>query len=315
MTEKKTLKTEESTVVRIVGEWLKSRTRSGKISRNTVAVGIVLLDKLRQKCPLSKDETFSPGGELKGARSGLPTIMMKYGLPRKYLKEATTRQAHQDGKLLIEHLKYGKALPKDAKRREEELLEGIALLSAEAQRWLAREPIKVSCNRQLSPTAWIESILQKGRGKSGGKVEQHLVGAKLKERHPKLNVPNYPGHAADLQTKRTGDFTLESVSYHVTATDGKEAILRCKDNIESGVHPVLLVPRQYLDKAQWRAKDEGIFERTSILAIEDFITQNIIELSTERGQDFFKTLQAIIAEYNRRLEEVETDMSLKIEIR
>jgi hypothetical protein len=90
---------------------------------------------------------------------------------------------------------------------------------------------------------------------------------------------------------------------------------RCKDNLESGVHPVLLVPRKHMANARLRADDEGIGERTSILAIEDFITQNIIELSTERHEDFFKTLQAIINEYNKRLEEVETDMSLKIEIR
>jgi len=161
---------------------------------------------------------------------------------------------------------------------------------------------------------WISSILEKAQGKSGGKVEQHLVGAKLKERHPKVAVPNHPGHAGDLQTKRSGDFPLEFVSYHVTATDGKEAIPRCKDNLESGVHPVLLVPRRHLEKARIRAEVAGVAERTSILAIEDFITQNIIELSTERKEDFFTTLRTIIAEYNRRLEEVETDMSLKIEI-
>lgn len=107
---------------------------------------------------------------------------------------------------------------------------------------------------------------------------------------------------------------LQPVSYHVTATSGKEAILRCKENIESGVHPVLLVPREHLAIAVLRASDEGIANRISILAIEDFITQNVIELSTERGEDFFKTLQAIVTAYNKRLEEVETDMSLRIEL-
>lgn len=302
-------------VLAIVREWLNSRTRARKISRNTVAVGIVILDKLRHKCPLTKEETFSAGGEVRGARSGLPSLLTKYGLPKKYLKEATGRQASPDGRLLIEELGYGTLLPKDAKIRDAHLAEAINLLVVEAQKWLQREPIKVNCDRHLSPTKWISAILEKAHGKSGGKVEQHLVGAKLKERYPNLEIPNYPGHAADLQTNRSGDFTLASVSYHVTATDGKEAIPRCKDNLESGVHPVLLVPRKHMANARLRADDEGIGERTSILAIEDFITQNIIELSTERHEDFFKTLQAIINEYNKRLEEVETDMSLKIEIR
>src|SRR5271157_286587 len=184
----------------------------------------------------------------------------------------------------------------------------------QAQDWLARQPIKISCDRQLSPSAWIADILGKARGKSGGRVEQHLVGAKLKKRHPQIEVPNYPGHAADAQTKRSGDFPLGKISYHVTATDGKEAIPRCKENAETGIHPVLLVPKQNVQKALRRAEAEGVSGRISILAIEDFITQNIIELSTERHSDFFTTLQGIIEEYNRRLEEVETDMSLKIEI-
>ena len=90
------------------------------------------------------------------------------------------------------------------------------------------------------------SILDKAKGKSGGVVEQHLVGAKLQQRHPEITIPNNPGHAGDAQTGRSGDFPLKNISYHVTATDGKEAMERCKQNIESGVHPVLLVPGRYL---------------------------------------------------------------------
>jgi hypothetical protein len=305
---------DELNVPALIQSWLESRRRAGKISRNTIAVGIVLLDKLREKPSLSQSEVFSPGGEIKGSRSSLGSTLKKYGIPVKFLKEVTTRQAHQDGKALIEGLEYGELLASDSERREQQLSAGIKILVAEAHRWLARQPIRVNCDRQLSPTSWISSILEKARGKSGGKVEQHLVGAKLKQRHPNLDVPNYPGHAGDFQTKRSGDFPLEWVSYHVTATDGKEAIPRCKENVESGVHPVLLVPRRHISRAQVRAEMEGISERVSILAIEDFITQNIIELSTERNEDFFTTLQAIIEEYNRRLEQVETDMSLRIEI-
>ncbi len=81
-----------------------------------------------------------------------------------------------------------------------------------------------------------------------------------------------------------------------------------------GVHPVLLVPKRYVEKAKVYAEIAGIQNRATILAIEDFITQNIIEMSTQQQQDFFSTLKAIIDEYNRRLEEVETDMSLKIDL-
>ncbi len=175
-------------------------------------------------------------------------------------------------------------------------------------------PLKPQCNRHQSPAVWIGSILAAAELRSLGVVERHLVGATLQRRHPGIVVPNNPGHAADAQTGRSGDFPLKNVSYHVTATDGKEAIVRCKENVETGVHPVLLVPKRYTEKANVYAEIAGIQDRVSILPIEDFITQNIIEMSTNQQQDFFSTLKAIIDEYNRRLEEAETDMSLRIEI-
>ena len=75
-----------------IGEWLQACTRNKKISRNTIAGGLVLLDRLREKFPVSEHDLFSSGGELKGSRSGLPLVLAKYDLPEKFLKEATTRQ-------------------------------------------------------------------------------------------------------------------------------------------------------------------------------------------------------------------------------
>jgi len=190
----------------------------------------------------------------------------------------------------------------------------LARLIRDTEDKLAGRPITPEIERQHSPAAWVESIVSAAEMRSHGIVEHHLVGATLQQRLPGIVVPNNPGHAADAQTRRSGDFPLPSVSYHVTATDGKEAVARCKENVESGVHPVLLVPKRYTEKTNFHAEGAGIQDRVTILAIEDFITQNIIEMPTHQQQDFFSTLKAIIDEYNRRLEEVETDMSLKIEL-
>ena len=152
------------------------------------------------------------------------------------------------------------------------------------------------------------------RGKSGGRIEQHLVGAKLQTRHPERDVPNHPGHAGDLQTGRTGDFEVDSISYHVTATPGRDVIEKCRANAAANRHPVLVVPGDQLLKAKHLAEDEGISDRVTILALEDFVAQNVIEISVEHGNDFYATLQQIIGEYNRRIEEAETDMALKIEL-
>lgn len=306
---------ETETVEKITEAWLLSRTRSGKLSRNTIAVGLVILDRLREKCPLKRSDILSSGGEIKGSRSGLGKVLEKYGIPKTFLKEATTRQAHQDGIALLEKLGYGSRLSRlQRTERDEQLLQPIRLLQKKANEWLQRQNLKISCDRQFSPAAWIRSILEEARGKSGGRIEQHLVGAKLQTRHPERDVPNHPGHAGDLQTGRTGDFEVDSISYHVTATPGRDVIEKCRANATANRHPVLVVPGEQVLKAKHLAEDEGISDRVTILGLEDFVAQNVIEISVEHGHDFYATLQQIIGEYNRRIEEAETDMALKIDL-
>ena len=300
----------------ILDSWLRSCTRRGRISRNTVAVGIVILNRLREKCPLETSDILSDGGEISGSRAGLPNILKKYGIPaEKYLKEATTRQSHQDGQRLLDDLGYGKCLMDvGADERDNMLCDAIDVLCKEAIRWISRQNLKIACDRQQSPSAWVHSILQEAKGRSGGKVEQHLVGAKLEQRHPETQVPNFPSHAADTVTHRDGDFTVGSTCYHVTATPGLAVVRKAATNLGKGLLPVLLVPRDQVAKARNLAEEEGVHERIEVFAIEDFVGQNIIEMSKGQQAEFSATLKAIIEKYNRRLQEVETDLSLKIEL-
>lgn len=307
---------EQNPITKPLADWIVSCTNKGEVSRNTVAVGIVVLDHLRAKCPVERADVLSARGEVKGARSGLSHILEKYGIPARYLKEVTTRAGHQDGQRLLEALDYGNAIaqvPPD--RRDAFLKAAIDSLVLRAQEWLGRQHLKVNCDRQLSPAAWIQSILDEAKGRSGGKVEQHLVGAKLAVRFSDEQVPNHPSHAGDVQTGRAGDFILGSTCYHVTAAPGGPVIDKCKANIGAGLHPVLLAPRgEPVEKARHLAEDKGVADRITIIAIEDFLALNIIEMSTGEQQAFVGVLKDIIKKYNTRLEEVETDMSLKIEV-
>lgn len=306
---------ERNLVLEQLAAWLEKCATKGRPSRNTVAVGIVVLDHLRNKCPLEENEAFSARGELRGARSGLSNILEKYGVSGKYLKEVTTRAGHQDAQKLLKILDHGRgmaALPE--KKRDRFLLAAIETLVQHAKDWLERQHLKVNCDRQLSPDAWIGNILLEAKGRSGGKVEQHLVGAKLERRHPDIEIPNNPGNAGDAQTGRAADFVVGTTAYHVTAAPGSAVLQKCKANLQAGLHPVLLVPGNQVDKARHIAEDQGIRSRTSIFAIEDFIGVNIVELSKGENRQFASELRSIIAAYNRRLEEVETDLSLKIEI-
>uniref|UniRef100_A0A7C4AQ74 DUF4928 domain-containing protein n=1 Tax=Desulfomonile tiedjei TaxID=2358 RepID=A0A7C4AQ74_9BACT len=301
---------------KIFTDWLASCTRRGKISRNTVAIGIVVLDHLRRSCPLSRDEIVSQGGEISGARSGLARILEAYEIPNTYLKEATTRQGHQDGQRLLEKLEWGKRLaPIPSLERENLLLECINELRKTAHEWLRRQSLKFDVDRRHAPTTWVSAILENAKGRSGGVVEQHLVGAKLARRFWDLSIPNHPAHAADKQTERPGDFELSRIVYHVTSAPSRNVLQKCAANVTVGLSPVLLVPRNQLNKAIVLAQDEGVDKEVSVVSIEDFIALNIIELAADENKDFFSVLNEIVDIYNKRLLEVETDLSLQIEVR
>lgn len=304
----------------IISEWLESCTRGKKISRNTIAVGTVILDHLRRRFPTKKAEVISEGGEIRGSRGAkLGRTLEQYGISKSYLKEVTTRQSHQDAQRLLNAFESEELF---ARLRPEE--RDAVLLSlieerfvSQANEWLNRPSLELDVERRLTPGTWIRTILERVKGKSGGVVEQHLVGAKLEKRYGDdgIEVPNHPAHAADVQTERKGDFVLGSTVYHVTATPSLGVIQKCALNVIRGEHPILLVPEERKAAAIALAELQNVQTQISIISIEEFLALNIIELATSQQTNFFKVLEQIITIYNRRLEEVETDLSLKINVR
>lgn len=301
---------------RLLAEWLESCTRNNKISRNTVAMGIVVFDHLKKHSPVSRKDVISQGGEVSGARSGLGRILESYGIPSSYLKEITTRQGHQDGQRLFEMFEWGNIFAHSTERERDVILfEIIGTLRNLANDWLKRQSLKLDLDQRQDPATWVNIIVENAKGRSGGIVEQQLVGAKLARRFQDVDIPNHPTHAADKQTERMGDFAISNLVYHVTATPSRNVLQKCADNLKTGSHPILLIPREQENKVRVLAQDEGIDQQLTIISIESFIGMNIIELATEENKDFFSVLKEIVEIYNSRLSEVETDLSLQIEVR
>jgi len=175
--------------------------------------------------------------------------------------------------------------------------------------------LRADVNQQHSPQAWASAILSETKGRSGGVVEQQLVGATLARRFKRIPIPNHPVHAGDRQTERAGDFAISKLVFHVTAAPSRDVLQKCAQNIKVGLLPVLLVPHEQKNKAQTLAQDESVNRDLTIISIEDFVALNIIELATEESKDFFSVLKEIVEIYNKRLSEVETDLSLQIEVR
>lgn len=294
-----------------VRSWIDSCTRRGSVSRNTVVTGLVILDRYATDKTLAAGKLIAEGGEIKGVRgANVSRVLTKFGLPATFLKEVTTRSAHKDGERLanlLRALNHRTQVPDDINEAAQELL-------VYARAWLDRQHITVHCDVGHSPSKWVQSILAQSRDRSGGKVEQHLVGAKLEERHPNVSIPNHPANAGDKQTGRAGDFVVGTTAYHVTAAPGPQVMKRCEDNLRVGMHPVLLVPRELVRRAVAHAEVAGIDSRVTITAIEDFLALNIIEMTAGDQAAFHGKLAAIITRYNRRLREVETDPSLSIDL-
>ncbi|MFA6962778.1 MAG: DUF4928 family protein [Opitutaceae bacterium] len=300
-----------------VHEWLASCTRKGKISRNTLAAGLVVLDRLQGELPLKNEALFSEGGELRGIR-GMPwqNLLKKHDVPIRFLKEATTRQVAQDAKRLLQSVEYGGIIGKLSEtEKSKHIKEGVNLILTHVHAWLGRTNLRITCRASDTPESWIGKILAEAAGRSGGTVEQHLVGAKLQARFPSKDIPNLPSHAGDAQTGRDGDFVIDGIAFHVTAAPGRSVLLRCRKNLEDRLRPVLIVPRSRLEGTRGIAEDENLATQVQLVALEDFIAANVLEIAIERNMDVRSLFQALIEDYNNRLRAVETDHSLTIELR
>lgn len=68
-------------------------------------------------------------------------------------------------------------------------------------------------------------------------------------------------------------------------------------------------------RAKALAQEEDIDKGISIISIEAFVALNIIEIANDSNKDFFRVFEEIVETYNIRLAEVETDLSLRIELK
>jgi hypothetical protein len=174
--------------------------------------------------------------------------------------------------------------------------------------------LKFKVSRQQALTSWIQAILESAKGQSDGTVERQLVGATLARRFKGIEVSTSPVHTGDCQTGREGDFAISKVVYHVTANPSLAVLQKCAVNIKAGVLPVLLVPREMESKARVLAEEANIERKLAIFSIENFVALNIAEMAIEDRRDCFIILKEIVRICNRRLTEVETDLSLQIHV-
>ncbi len=146
-----------------------------------------------------------------------------------------------------------------------------------------------------------------------GTVLQHLVAAKLCLIMPEGSFEIHGASVADGPTDRNGDFVINSTIIHCTTMPGAPLIEKCKANLRSGCHPVIITIFDRVQTALNLAEDAGLAGRVEVWDIQQFLSANVYEHSLFDEAKRNSTLSGIISRYNIIVLNKETDQSLRIE--
>lgn len=147
-----------------------------------------------------------------------------------------------------------------------------------------------------------------------GAVMQHMVGAKLDCALGPGKFQHNSFTTSDEQSGRKGDFFV-GVAIHVTTSPGEAAIQRCSDNLNDGHRPILVTRQRGHTVAEALAENVGLGDRIDIFEVEQFIALNLYEMGKILMEGRRAVLKDFVTRYNEIIDEVETDPSLRIELR
>lgn len=288
-------------------------------ANGSIATALIVLTRLEENFNLNFEaHTAKAGVQIKGASgSAIAAILKEFGEERPFAKEGgrTNRGGPAEIKSLLEAEKEIQQLEKYTSIQwREELYAQKSFLVERVKDFHNRQKLKLTFNPALSTWHIVHSLLQEAinEGKAGY-VAQHLVGAKLQLRFPDITVSNESGSTADMQTLRPGDFLIGHTSFHVTVAPMTPVFDKCKHNILHGFKPLLLVPDNKLLGARQIA-EQVCEQQITVESIESFVSQNINEISFFNKDRLTTSFKNLIEIYNQRVDEVETDKSLMIEL-
>lgn len=303
-------------LVQQAAQWLDADRNGRGASLNTLAGVVVILDRLIYRAPLTETEIITAGGQLAGGRgTHLRAILRKHGLSDDLLSDGVTTRSTQRFSAFLNAIMYGEALASlsDAER-ERTVKEMIRLVAERVTKLKTRDPLILDLRGRKSLSAQISDIIRASRERSRGRIEQHLVGAKLEERFGREKVNRERAYSADMQTARSGDFAIYQTIYHVTSSPLPPLINKIRANLAAKLTPVLLVPAEAMPKASQLLIAADLTDHVEVFSLEAFLTQNILEMADAHEMDHAAMLRRVLVIYNERIAETEKDQSLRIDL-
>lgn len=189
--------------------------------------------------------------------------------------------------------------------------------------FFAAKPFKIKLDTSRSLRAVVRDVIGQAADRQklvpgvyyAGVVLQHLVGAKLDCALGKGRFEHNSFSTADAPTGRAADFFLGDVAIHVTTSPGETVVARCLENLNDGYRPILVTLQRGLAVAEGLSNNLDLGDRIDIFEIEQFVALNLYELGKFGAEGRKTAIMEMVERYNEIVEEVETDPSLKIELR
>ena len=291
----------------------------GKIpAKGTIAGALVVLDRLQGDFDLSIEAHTARGGsQISGAgRAAVKSILERFGEMRPFLQEGgrTNRGLRGEVKRLLDAIARAGLDQLSEPSRNEVLNELQQILVQKVREYHDLQRLEVSYEPSKSTWQFICELLDAAResGKDGP-VAQYLIGAKLQLRFPEIKISNESFSTADSQLGRFGDFHVGNTVFHVTVSPALLVYEKCKRNLKEGLQVYLLVRDKDVVGTKQNAENTAPGQ-IAVESIEAFVSQNLDELAVFSNQGRATELKQLLGMYNFRVDEVEMNKSLMIEI-
>jgi len=290
--------------------------------KGPLSVALVVTQHARtMRLPLEAEKLVTAGGgQVLGLGKGaVQAILQRHGIDRVLASEGgrTSRGSLQNMRQYVAFLN-------ELQSRGEIDLDAIEAYWIDRVRdFFAGKPFKIKLDASKGLRAVVRDVIGQAEERQktshgvqyAGAVLQHIVGAKLECALGIGQVQHHSFSTADAPGDRTGDFLLGDVSIHVTTTPGEALIEKCRDNLNDGFRPMIVTLQRGVTVAEGLAENVGLSERIDIFEIEQFVALNLYELG-KFGADGRRTaVNDLVTRYNAVIDEIETDPSLKIELR
>jgi hypothetical protein len=287
-------------------------------AKGTIAGALVVLDRLQEDFDLSIEAHTAKGGsQISGAgRAAVTSILERFGETRPFLQEGgrTNRGLRGEIKRLLDAV-AGAGLDRLSETSRNEVLKELqGILVQKVHEYHDLQRLEVSYEPSKSTWQFICELLDAARetGKDGP-VAQYLVGAKLQLRFPQIKISNESFSTADSQLGRFGDFHIANTVFHVTVSPALLVYEKCRRNLKEGLQVYLLVRDKDVVGTKQNAENTAAGQ-IAVESIEAFVSQNLDELAAFSNEGRATELKQLLAMYNSRVDAVEMNKSLMIEI-